>query len=40
MVKIDLHMKEPMRHKGGLAHDLYKGKGSMALMERYRSILL
>ena len=38
-VKSALTMQTPLQSRGGQLFQLYKGKGSQALMEKYRSIL-
>ena len=40
MVKVACQAQEPFDWKGGIAHDLWKLKGSPYLMDMYRSILL
>jgi len=40
LVKIAWSGEEPQQHRGGIAVELYKGKGSHLHMEGYRSIML
>eukprot|EP00972_Heterocapsa_arctica_P076802 11328458-Heterocapsa_arctica.AAC.1 len=40
LVKVSLRCQEPLTYKGGIAVDLYKGKGEQAHMSNYRSVLL
>ena len=40
MIKSALHIQAPVQYRGGYLFELYKGKGSQALMQKYLSILL